>query len=137
MGSDQAFCLESTLCHLFYRCIIGLDKSIFEKLTLTLQLCRLEREYFSKNKKLNEEIEEQRKVITDLSKRLQYNEKSCSELQEELVMVRIKNPLAIILLGHIWCLTGFFSHNMLWDNSMKVILVTLIKNFKTRDADYN
>lgn len=76
-------------------------KSIFEKLTLTLQLCRVEREYFSKNKKLNEEIEEQRKVITDLSKRLQYNEKSCSELQEELVMVRIKNPMAIILLGHI------------------------------------
>eukprot|EP00069_Balaena_mysticetus_P010966 bmy_20910T0 len=46
----------------------------------------LEREYFSKNKKLNEEIEEQKKVIIDLSKRLQYNEKSCSELQEELVM---------------------------------------------------
>ncbi|KAM9083342.1 coiled-coil domain-containing protein 171 isoform 1-T2 [Megaptera novaeangliae] len=48
----------------------------------------LEREYFSKNKKLNEEIEEQKKVITDLSKRLQYNEKSCSELQEELVMAK-------------------------------------------------
>ncbi|KAM9642085.1 coiled-coil domain-containing protein 171 isoform 3-T4 [Trichechus inunguis] len=46
----------------------------------------LEREYFSKNKKLNEEIEEQKKVIMDLSKRLEYNEKSCSELQEELVM---------------------------------------------------
>lgn len=83
------------------RCVIGPDKSIFEKLTLTLQFFRLERDYFSKNKKLNEEIEEQRKVITDLSKRLQYNEKSCSELQEELVMVRIKNPMAIILLGHI------------------------------------
>nr|XP_045365876.1 coiled-coil domain-containing protein 171 isoform X2 [Camelus bactrianus] len=48
----------------------------------------LEREYFSKNKKLNEEIEEQKKVIIDLSKRLQYNEKSCSELQEELVMAK-------------------------------------------------
>ncbi|XP_060265483.1 coiled-coil domain-containing protein 171 isoform X5 [Ovis aries] len=48
----------------------------------------LEREYFSKNKKLNEEIEEQKKVILDLSKRLQYNEKSCSELQEELVMAK-------------------------------------------------
>ncbi|XP_064146537.1 coiled-coil domain-containing protein 171 isoform X1 [Loxodonta africana] len=48
----------------------------------------LEREYFSKNKKLNEEIEEQKKVIMDLSKRLQYNEKSCSELQEELVMAK-------------------------------------------------
>nr|XP_060465611.1 coiled-coil domain-containing protein 171 [Panthera onca] len=47
----------------------------------------LEREYFSKNKKLNEEIEEQKKAIIDLSKRLQYNEKSYSELQEELVMV--------------------------------------------------
>ncbi|XP_063465217.1 coiled-coil domain-containing protein 171 isoform X15 [Symphalangus syndactylus] len=48
----------------------------------------LEREYFSKNKKLNEEIEEQKKVIIDLSKRLQYNEKSCSELREELVMAK-------------------------------------------------
>ncbi|XP_077004241.1 coiled-coil domain-containing protein 171 isoform X6 [Tamandua tetradactyla] len=48
----------------------------------------LEREYFSKNKKLNEEIEEQKKVIIDLSKKLQYNEKSCSELQEELVMAK-------------------------------------------------
>ncbi|XP_032156029.1 coiled-coil domain-containing protein 171 isoform X3 [Sapajus apella] len=48
----------------------------------------LEREYFSKNKKLNEEIEEQKKVIIDLSKRLQYSEKSCSELQEELVMAK-------------------------------------------------
>uniref|UniRef100_A0A8C9GTJ6 Coiled-coil domain containing 171 n=1 Tax=Piliocolobus tephrosceles TaxID=591936 RepID=A0A8C9GTJ6_9PRIM len=48
----------------------------------------LERDYFSKNKKLNEEIEEQKKVIIDLSKRLQYNEKSCSELQEELVMAK-------------------------------------------------
>ncbi|XP_036187099.1 coiled-coil domain-containing protein 171 [Myotis myotis] len=52
------------------------------------KLSLLEREYFSKNKKLNEEIEEQKKVITDLSKRLQYNEKSCSELQEELVMAK-------------------------------------------------
>ncbi|XP_054583611.1 coiled-coil domain-containing protein 171 [Eptesicus fuscus] len=52
------------------------------------KLSLLERDYFSKNKKLNEEIEEQRKVITDLSKRLQYNEKSCSELQEELVMAK-------------------------------------------------
>ncbi|XP_007952352.1 coiled-coil domain-containing protein 171 [Orycteropus afer afer] len=48
----------------------------------------LEREYFSKNKKLNEEIEEQKKVIMDLSKRLQYNEKNSSELQEELVMAK-------------------------------------------------
>uniref|UniRef100_A0A8D2DP69 Coiled-coil domain containing 171 n=1 Tax=Sciurus vulgaris TaxID=55149 RepID=A0A8D2DP69_SCIVU len=48
----------------------------------------LEREYFSKTKNLNEEIEEQKKVIIDLSKRLQYNEKSCSELQEELVMAK-------------------------------------------------
>ncbi|XP_030673023.1 coiled-coil domain-containing protein 171 isoform X1 [Nomascus leucogenys] len=48
----------------------------------------LEREYFSKNKKLNEEIEEQKKVIIDLSKRLQYNEKSCSELREDLVMAK-------------------------------------------------
>ncbi|XP_036290005.1 coiled-coil domain-containing protein 171 isoform X1 [Pipistrellus kuhlii] len=52
------------------------------------KLSLVEREYFSKNKKLNEEIEEQRKVITDLSKRLQYNERSCSELQEELVMAK-------------------------------------------------
>ncbi|EDM10457.1 similar to myosin tail domain-containing protein (predicted) [Rattus norvegicus] len=53
----------------------------------------LEREFFSQNKNLNEEIEDQKKVIIDLSKRLQYNEKSCSELQEELVLVRIKiNP---------------------------------------------
>ncbi|XP_055973317.1 coiled-coil domain-containing protein 171 [Sorex fumeus] len=48
----------------------------------------LEREFLSKNKKLNEEIEEQKKVIIDLSKRLQYNEKSFSELQEELVMAK-------------------------------------------------
>uniref|UniRef100_A0A8C6HTJ9 Coiled-coil domain containing 171 n=1 Tax=Mus spicilegus TaxID=10103 RepID=A0A8C6HTJ9_MUSSI len=48
----------------------------------------LEREYFSQNKKLNEEIEDQKKVIIDLSKRLQYNEKSCGELQEELVMAK-------------------------------------------------
>ncbi|KAK2500433.1 hypothetical protein MC885_003374 [Smutsia gigantea] len=53
-----------------------------------VKLSLLEREYFSKNKKLNEEIEEQKKVITDLSNRLQYNEKSCSELQEELVMAK-------------------------------------------------
>ncbi|XP_063144389.1 coiled-coil domain-containing protein 171 isoform X12 [Rattus norvegicus] len=46
----------------------------------------LEREFFSQNKNLNEEIEDQKKVIIDLSKRLQYNEKSCSELQEELVL---------------------------------------------------
>ncbi|XP_046519582.1 coiled-coil domain-containing protein 171 isoform X6 [Equus asinus] len=52
------------------------------------KLSLLEREYFSQNKKLNEEIEEQKKVIIDLSKRLQYNEKSCSELQEELVMAK-------------------------------------------------
>ncbi|XP_004706599.1 coiled-coil domain-containing protein 171 [Echinops telfairi] len=48
----------------------------------------MEREYFSKNKILTEEIEEQKKVIMDFSKRLQYNEKSCSELQEELVMAK-------------------------------------------------
>ncbi|XP_022373319.1 coiled-coil domain-containing protein 171 isoform X1 [Enhydra lutris kenyoni] len=52
------------------------------------KLSLLEREYVSKNKKLNEEIEEHKKVIIDLSKRLQYNEKSCSELQEELVMAK-------------------------------------------------
>lgn len=52
------------------------------------KLSLLEREYFSQNKKLNEEIEEQKKVIIDLSKRLQYNEKSCGELQEELVMAK-------------------------------------------------
>ncbi|XP_012876199.1 PREDICTED: coiled-coil domain-containing protein 171 [Dipodomys ordii] len=52
------------------------------------KLALLEREYFSQNTKLNEEIEEQKKVIIDLSKRLQYNEKSCSELQEELVMAK-------------------------------------------------
>ncbi|XP_027472692.1 coiled-coil domain-containing protein 171 isoform X8 [Zalophus californianus] len=52
------------------------------------KLSLLEREYVSKNKKLNEEIEEQKKVIIDLSKRLQYNEKSCGELQEELVMAK-------------------------------------------------
>ncbi|XP_072512080.1 coiled-coil domain-containing protein 171 isoform X8 [Notamacropus eugenii] len=48
----------------------------------------LERECFSKNKKLNEEIEEQKKVIMDLSKRLQSNEKSFSELQEELAVAK-------------------------------------------------
>ncbi|XP_075416059.1 coiled-coil domain-containing protein 171 [Tenrec ecaudatus] len=48
----------------------------------------MEREYFSKSKILNEEIEEQKKVIMDFSKRLQYNEKSCSELQEELVTAK-------------------------------------------------
>uniref|UniRef100_A0A8I5ZMS8 Coiled-coil domain containing 171 n=1 Tax=Rattus norvegicus TaxID=10116 RepID=A0A8I5ZMS8_RAT len=48
----------------------------------------LEREFFSQNKNLNEEIEDQKKVIIDLSKRLQYNEKSCSELQEELVLAK-------------------------------------------------
>nr|XP_021538109.1 coiled-coil domain-containing protein 171 [Neomonachus schauinslandi] len=52
------------------------------------KLSLLEREYVSKNKKLNEEIDEQKKIIIDLSKRLQYNEKSCSELQEELVMAK-------------------------------------------------
>ncbi|XP_020825378.1 coiled-coil domain-containing protein 171 isoform X2 [Phascolarctos cinereus] len=48
----------------------------------------LERECFSKNKKLNEEIEEQKKVIMDLSKRLQSNEKSLGELQEELAVAK-------------------------------------------------
>ncbi|XP_031233633.1 coiled-coil domain-containing protein 171 [Mastomys coucha] len=52
------------------------------------KLTLLEKEYFSQNKKLNEEIEDQKKVIIDLSKRLQYNEKSCGELQEELVMAK-------------------------------------------------
>ncbi|XP_006881347.1 PREDICTED: coiled-coil domain-containing protein 171 [Elephantulus edwardii] len=52
------------------------------------KLSMMEKEHFSKNKKLNEEIDEQKKVIIDLSKRLQYNEKSCSELQEELVMAK-------------------------------------------------
>ncbi|KAL0607364.1 Coiled-coil domain-containing protein 171, partial [Plecturocebus cupreus] len=69
-----------------------LDLNFWLKMTFlpwpakVLGLQILEREYFSKNKKLNEEIEEQKKVIIDLSKRLQYNEKSYSELQEELVM---------------------------------------------------
>ncbi|XP_058528664.1 coiled-coil domain-containing protein 171 isoform X2 [Ochotona princeps] len=68
-------------------------ESAYEREKLNAQesfakLSLLEREYFSKNKKLNEEIEEQKKVIIDLSKRLQYNEKSCSELQEELVMAK-------------------------------------------------
>ncbi|XP_074053649.1 coiled-coil domain-containing protein 171 isoform X1 [Macrotis lagotis] len=62
----------------------------------------LEREFFSKNKKLNEEIEEQKKVIMDLSKRLQSNEKSFTELQEELEMAK----------KHQACLTEMNEKNM-------------------------
>ncbi|XP_062456256.1 coiled-coil domain-containing protein 171 isoform X2 [Rhea pennata] len=48
----------------------------------------LEREHFSTNKQLNEEIEENKKVITDLSERLWDNEKSSRELQNELAMAK-------------------------------------------------
>uniref|UniRef100_A0A8D0BJB0 Coiled-coil domain containing 171 n=1 Tax=Salvator merianae TaxID=96440 RepID=A0A8D0BJB0_SALMN len=54
----------------------------FEKLNM------LEREYLSINKRLNEEIEEKKKVIIDLSERLQNNEKSCKELQDELLLAK-------------------------------------------------
>ncbi|XP_038625841.1 coiled-coil domain-containing protein 171 isoform X1 [Tachyglossus aculeatus] len=54
----------------------------------TLQLQRKEKEFSDTNKQQNEKIEEQKKVITDLSRRLQNNEKCCDELQEELVRVK-------------------------------------------------
>ncbi|MEJ1282793.1 coiled-coil domain containing 171 [Cricetulus griseus] len=85
---------ELSLPHNF---VVALLYNISDGSSSSLVLCnidpsllidQLEREYFSKNKKVNEEIEEQKKVITDLSKRLQYNEKSFSELQEELVMAK-------------------------------------------------
>lgn len=49
---------------------------------------RLERDYLSINKQLKEEIEEKKKAITELSERLQDNEKSCKKLQDELQLVR-------------------------------------------------
>ncbi|XP_019373099.1 PREDICTED: coiled-coil domain-containing protein 171 isoform X3 [Gavialis gangeticus] len=52
------------------------------------KLNKLEREYFSTNKQLNEEIKEKKKVITDLSVRLQDNERHCHELQEDLAMAK-------------------------------------------------
>ncbi|XP_038615756.1 coiled-coil domain-containing protein 171-like isoform X2 [Tachyglossus aculeatus] len=48
----------------------------------------LEKEYFAINKQLGEKIEDQEKVISDLSERLQESDKSCDELQKELVMVK-------------------------------------------------
>ncbi|XP_029140704.1 coiled-coil domain-containing protein 171 [Protobothrops mucrosquamatus] len=48
----------------------------------------LEREYLAANKHLNEEIEEKKKVIKDLSETLQDNEKSYKELQAELFLTR-------------------------------------------------
>uniref|UniRef100_A0A6I8PP72 Coiled-coil domain containing 171 n=1 Tax=Ornithorhynchus anatinus TaxID=9258 RepID=A0A6I8PP72_ORNAN len=48
----------------------------------------LEKEYFAVNKQLGEKIEDQEKVISDLSKRLQESDRSCDELQKELVMVK-------------------------------------------------
>ncbi|XP_053157808.1 coiled-coil domain-containing protein 171 isoform X2 [Hemicordylus capensis] len=54
----------------------------FEKLNM------LEREYLSINKQLNEEIEEKIKIIADLSERLQDNEKSYKELQDELLLAK-------------------------------------------------
>ncbi|NXJ97089.1 CC171 protein, partial [Corythaixoides concolor] len=50
----------------------------------------LERECFSTNKQMNEKIEQKKKVIKDLSERLENNEITCRELQEELAMVRRK-----------------------------------------------
>ncbi|XP_062985307.1 coiled-coil domain-containing protein 171 isoform X1 [Elgaria multicarinata webbii] len=54
----------------------------FEKINM------LEREYISINKRLNEEIEEKKKVIIDLSERLQNNEKSYKELQDERLLAK-------------------------------------------------
>ncbi|XP_074934293.1 coiled-coil domain-containing protein 171 isoform X1 [Phalacrocorax aristotelis] len=48
----------------------------------------LERQCFSTNKQMNEKIEEKKEVIKDLSERLWNNEKTCRELQEELVMAK-------------------------------------------------
>ncbi|NWU97345.1 CC171 protein, partial [Upupa epops] len=48
------------------------------------KLSRLEKECFSASKKMNEKIEEKKKVIKDLSERLWNSEKTCKELQEEL-----------------------------------------------------
>lgn len=51
---------------------------------------RLETEYHNLNKRQNEDVEEKKKVITDLSERLHDNEKSNRELQDELLLVREK-----------------------------------------------
>ncbi|NWX47532.1 CC171 protein, partial [Steatornis caripensis] len=48
----------------------------------------LERECFSTNKQMNEEIGEKNKKIKDLSEKLEDSEKTCRELQKELAMVR-------------------------------------------------
>lgn len=55
-----------------------------------MKLSRLERECFSANNQMKEVIEENKKVIIDLSARLRDAEKSCRELQSELAMVRQK-----------------------------------------------
>lgn len=55
-----------------------------------LKLSRLEKECFSSNNQMKEVIQEKTKVIMDLSARLGNAEKSCSELQSELAMVRQK-----------------------------------------------
>lgn len=67
-----------------------LEKSIVDKNVLMVKLSRLERQCVSTNKLMNEEIEEKKKVIKDLSERLENSEKTCRELQEELAMVRQK-----------------------------------------------
>lgn len=53
-----------------------------------LKLSRLEREYISTNKQMNEKIEEKKEVIKDLLERLRENEKTHRELQDKLAMVR-------------------------------------------------
>lgn len=55
-----------------------------------VKLCRLEREYISTNKQMNEKIEEKKEIIKDLSERLQENEKIHRELQDKLATVRQK-----------------------------------------------
>ncbi|NXK03816.1 CC171 protein, partial [Herpetotheres cachinnans] len=48
----------------------------------------LERECFSTNKQMHQKIDEKKRVIKDLSERLENNEKNCRELQEELAMAK-------------------------------------------------
>ncbi|XP_055555106.1 coiled-coil domain-containing protein 171 [Falco cherrug] len=48
----------------------------------------LERECFSTNQQMNQKIDEKKRVIKDLSERLENNEKTCRELQEQLAVAK-------------------------------------------------
>lgn len=89
---------------------------------ILLCLFRLEREYLSINKRLNDEIEEKNKVIADLSERCKDNEKSCKQLQDELLLVRKSLKQFSLLVKKLLC--------VLLCKNKKDFKKCIIKNFQ-------